>query len=139
MKTYYAIGIKEYSQMNSQELRENFLISNLFINDEFNIYYTHYDRNVIIGCKPVSKEIVISDGKVFNQPYFLSRREMGIINLGGTGRIEVDGQKFELAKTNALYIPMGAKQISFSSITQNDPALFYINCAPAHQGYQIKK
>lgn len=135
MEIRFASSPGETAFMDTEALRRNFLISNLFRADQINLTHSHYDRLIIGGAKPVDKEIHLPVPEELKANYFLERREMGIINVGGSGVIKVDGELFSLDKLDALYIGRGKKEISFSSINAAEPALFYILSAPAHQNY----
>ncbi|KEZ93368.1 5-keto-4-deoxyuronate isomerase, partial [Nonlabens ulvanivorans] len=103
-----------------------------------NLVYTHYDRYIAGGAVP-TKPLKLETIDPLKADNFLDRREMGIINVGATGTVEVDGTKYELAHKDALYIGMGAKDVIFHSVDASDPAKFYINSAPAHQSYPTQK
>ncbi|MVN22563.1 5-dehydro-4-deoxy-D-glucuronate isomerase [Mucilaginibacter arboris] len=126
---------KETSQMNTQELRSNFLVQNLLVNDEVKLVYSHYDRVIIGGAKPVTKPLKLENHPELRAEYFLERREIGIINVGGTGQVEADGQTFDLEKLSCVYLGKGTKDVTFKSNSLADPAVFYLLSAPAHQTY----
>ena len=84
---------------------------------------------------PVNKEVILEAGEELRAEYFLQRREMGVINIGGTGTITIDGKKYSVLHKEAMYIGMGAKEISFASQDASNPAKFYLNSAPAHTSY----
>lgn len=133
MDTRYAVSKKEYSRMNTAELRENFLIENLFEADKINLTYSHIDRIIAGGAMPVNRELVIEDGGELGAKYFLERREMGVINIGGEGTVTVDGETYPMKKYDCIYIGMGTKNVTFRSSNGENPALYYINCTPAHR------
>lgn len=136
----YAIGPNEYKTLDTNGLRENFLIEKLFIEDDVHFVYTHYDRYMAGGAFPVNKKVKLDTIEpLLKEPYFLSRRELGIINVGGNGHVEVDGEIFELKNKEALYIGKGAKEVYFSSDNPQSPARFYLNSTPAHHSYPTKK
>lgn len=136
----YAIGPNEYKSLDTKELRENFLIEKLFVEDDIHFVYTHYDRYMAGGAFPVNNKIKLETIEpLLKEPYFLSRRELGIINVGGPGQVEVDGEVFELKNKEALYIGKGAKEVFFSSENPESPAKFYLNSTPAHHSYPTKK
>lgn len=130
---------KETSEMNTEELRANFLVQNLMDNDEVNLVYSHYDRMIIGGAKPVTKTIKLENHPELRAEYFLERREIGIINVGGAGQVEADGVTFDLEKLTCVYLGKGTKNVVFKSTDPADPALFYLLSAPAHQTYPSKK
>jgi 5-keto 4-deoxyuronate isomerase len=139
MDNRFAISPNEARQMDTAALRKAFLIENIFTNDALNLTLTHYYRFIAGGAMPVSKSIALPNPDKLKAQYFLERREMGIINVGGKGIITVDGQAYELDFKEALYIGKGAKDVSFASANKTQPAKFYINSAPAHHSYPTKK
>lgn len=102
--------------------------------------YSHIDRIIVGGILPVSKAVSIGNevGKQLGVSYFLERRELGAINIGGPGLIVVDDQTYEIGNEEALYVGKGAKEVQFSSIDSANPAKFYYNSAPAHTTYPNK-
>lgn len=135
----YATGPAEVAQMNTTGLRKNFLIERIFEAGKINLVLSHYDRYIAGGAMPVSKKITLPNPSDLRAAYFLERREMGIINVGGKGSVTVDGKKIDLGFKEALYIGKGNKEIVFSSDSNESPAKFYINSAPAHHAYPVKK
>jgi 4-deoxy-L-threo-5-hexosulose-uronate ketol-isomerase len=130
---------KETKQMTTAELRENFLCSDLVNDDKLALIYSHYDRMIIGGAKPVSKTVVLENHPELRSEFFLERREMGIINVSGKGIVQADEEKYEMQKLDCLYLGKGRKEISFSSAEKNDPAVFFLLSAPAHQAYPNSK
>jgi 4-deoxy-L-threo-5-hexosulose-uronate ketol-isomerase len=135
----YAVSPNEVKQMDTSLLRTNFLIENLFESDVINLTLSHYDRYIAGGVMPISAEVPLSNPDYLKANYFLERREMGIINVGGNGQVLVDGQPINLEFKEALYIGKGAKHVIFSSEDPANPAKFYINSAPAHHTYPTIK
>ena len=136
----YAIGPNEYKSLDTKGLRENFFIEKLFIEDNIHFVYTHYDRYMAGGAYPVNQKLKLETIEpLLKESYFLSRREIGIINVGGSGHVEVDGEVYELKNKEALYIGKGAKEVFFSSENPESPAKFYLNSTPAHHSYPTKK
>jgi len=127
----YASNPVDARKYDTQEIRDQFLIDNLFSKDEINVTYSMYDRYIVGGIMPVSKTLKLETIPYLKSENFLDRRELGIVNVGGKGTVTVDGEAFELNKKEALYVGMGAKEVTFSSNEENS-ALFYINSAPAH-------
>jgi len=123
---------KETLGMNTEELRENFLIQHLMKDDEVKLIYSHYDRVVVGGIKPVKKSLGLPNHNELKADYFLERRELGIINVGGSGIIVAEGKEYLVDKLDCLYLGKGTKDISFKSQFKKDPALFYLLSAPAH-------
>ena len=127
----------EVKAMDTQSLRNNFLIQKLMIDDEIKLMYSHYDRVIVGGVKPVAKSIELPNEAELRADYFLQRREIGIINVGGSGNITVDGQSYYINKLDCLYIGKGSQSVIFSSADKNNPAIFYLLSAPAHQTYPV--
>lgn len=130
---------KETSRMNTEELRANFLAQNIIQDDLVKTVYSHYDRVIIGGAKPVNQTLKLENHPELRAEYFLERRELGIINVGGAGKVEADGAAFDLEKLSCLYLGKGTKEVSFSSINPNQPAVFYLLSSPAHQTYPAQK
>ncbi|SUJ15416.1 4-deoxy-L-threo-5-hexosulose-uronate ketol-isomerase [Sphingobacterium spiritivorum] len=136
----YAIGPQESKTLDTAGLRKNFLIEKLFDADQIHFVYTHYDRYMAGGAMPVSGKIKLDTiPELLKEEYFLSRRELGIINVGGKGSVEIDGTVYELDYKEALYIGKGNKEIFFSSEDAQKPAKFYMNSTPAHRSFPTKK
>ena len=135
MELRTAASPKDVKYYTTQRLREEFLIQNLFVADEIKLVYSHIDRIITGAATPVSKTLELTAGDELRAEYFLQRREMGVINVGGTGVITIDGKQYELAYKDGMYIGMGARDISFSSKDSSAPAKFYLNSAPAHKAY----
>lgn len=135
----FAISPEEVKQMNTAQLREHFLIENIFEAGKVHLTLSHYDRFIAGGIMPLGEKIELPNPEKLKANYFLERRELGIINVGGTGTIIADYVRFEIGFKEALYIGQSTKKVVFSSSDQNNPAKFYINSAPAHHAYPSKK
>ena len=135
MELRTAVSPRDVKHYTTERLREEFLISNMFPADEIRLVYSHIDRIITGGIMPVQKTLVLTAGEELRAQYFLERREMGVINIGGTGIIVIDGKEYTGAHKERMYIGMGAKDISFSSVDVENPAKFYMNSAPAHASY----
>lgn len=135
----YASSPDAVKQYDTTQLRKEFLIENLFESDALNLVYSHYDRFITGGVIPTSKAIELETIDPLKAAYFLERRELGIINIGDTGIITVDGTEYILNHREALYIGQGNKNVKFSSKSSKTPAKFYLNSTPAHKAYPIKK
>src|SRR5690606_2100254 len=136
----YAIGPNEAKGLDTQGLRDNFLIETIFEADKIHFVHTHYDRYMAGGAMPVAGKLQLETIEaLLKEPYFLSRRELGIINVGGDGQVEVDGTVYDIAHKEALYIGKGAKEVYFSSNSANNTAKFYLNSTPAHHSYPTKR
>lgn len=127
--------------LDTQGLRNEFLVEKVFVADEYTMVYSHIDRIIVGGIMPITKTVSVGGevGKQLGVSYFLERRELGVINIGGAGTITVDGQCYEIGHRDALYVGKGAKEVVFASIDTGTPAKFYYNCAPAHTTYPTKK
>lgn len=130
---------KETSRMNTAELRENFHIPGLMQDDQVKLVYSHYDRVIVGGAKPVAKAVELPNHPELRADYFLERRELGIINVGGDGVVEADGEKFSLRKLDCLYLGKGVKKVSFTSNDAKAPAVYYLLSSPAHATYPTRK
>lgn len=137
-ETRYASSPKAVKQYDTEQLRDEFLIDDLMQSGKIKFTYTHYDRYIAGGAVPTS-DLKLETIDPLKADYFLERREMGIINVGGDGSIMVDGETYKVNHKDALYIGMGAKDVTFKSNDSNNPAKFYINSAPAHKTYPTKK
>src|SRR5690242_13336068 len=135
----YAAGPSEVKNMDTAALRSNFLIENIFLPGTVRWVYTHYDRYMAGGAMPAGEPLILEAIDPLKAAYFLERRELGIINTGGEGTVETEGEKFELGYKEALYIGQGNRKVVFSSKDKNRPAKFYLNAAPAHTAYPAKK
>lgn len=126
---------KETAQMNTEVLRENFLIETLFTPNQIEWVYSHYDRVLTGGAMPLERTITLQTHDALKAAYFLERRELGIINVGGKGRIMADGVMFELDKLGCLYLGKGTQNVIFSSQNVENPARFFLLSSPAHHTY----
>jgi 4-deoxy-L-threo-5-hexosulose-uronate ketol-isomerase len=143
MQTYFesrfALSPNEGKQLDTQALRDNFLMEKLFEADAIHLTLSHYDRYIFCGVMPVNETVLLSNPENLKANYFLERRELGIINVGGKGTVVADGTSYEIDFKEALYLGKGIKEVSFASADANTPAKFYINSAPAHHTYPSKK
>lgn len=139
MEVRFQNSPKETAAMNTAELRSNFLIEDLMKDDQIKLVYSHYDRVIVGGVKPRSKVLQLETHSELRADYFLERRELGIINVGGAGLVKADGQQYELNKLDCVYLGKGMQQVSFESRDSKQPAIFYLLSAPAHQSYPATK
>jgi 4-deoxy-L-threo-5-hexosulose-uronate ketol-isomerase len=139
MQIYQAISQKEAQSFDTEQLRDNFLIESVFQKNEISLSYTHYDRVILGGAMPSDSELILPTYDNLKSDYFLERREIGIINVGGDGEISVDGVNFSLSKLDALYIGKGSQSVTFKSLTFENPAQFFLLSAPAHHTYPTRK
>lgn len=122
--------VKHYT---TERLREEFFIEKVFYEDEIRLVYSHIDRIITGAAMPVKGTLRLEAGAELRASYFLERREMGVINIGGEGVISVDGREYTVAHRNGMYIGMGSREVTFASKDPKEPAKFYINSAPAHR------
>lgn len=135
MELRTAASPKDVKYYDTQRLREEFLIQDLFVPGEIKMVYSHIDRIITGAAVPMKENILLTAGEELRAKYFLERREMGVINIGGNGIITVDGREYDVNFKEGMYIGMGAKEISFTSQDTKNPAKFYFNSAPAHKSY----
>ncbi|GAL79947.1 4-deoxy-L-threo-5-hexosulose-uronate ketol-isomerase [Algibacter lectus] len=135
----YAASPQDVKSYDTTRLRDEFLIDNLMSPDEVNLVYSHYDRFISGSAVPVKEALTLEAIDPLKADYFLERRELGIINIGGSGTVTVDGTVYELDNREALYVGKGNKEVVFASKSANEPALFYLNSTPAHKAYPNKK
>ncbi len=136
MEMRYPVHQDQVKRMTTDEIRDNFHIGGLFAPDALNLVYTHIDRVIVGGAMPVKETVVLAaDKHELAADYFLERREVGIINVGGVGTINVEGESFTLAKRDGLYVGKGNQEVVFHSADANDPAQFFLFSAPAHAAY----
>jgi 4-deoxy-L-threo-5-hexosulose-uronate ketol-isomerase len=142
MDIRYSTGKEPFKTLNTEQLREEFLIQNIFIENDVTSTYSHVDRIVTLGAMPTNKEIALDKNinamSDFGVNFFLERRELGIINIAEKGLVKVDGKEFILNHYDALYLPMGTKEVLLSSLDSKNPAKFYMNSTPAHIAYELK-
>lgn len=142
MDIRYSAHPNDVKRYTTQELRDEFLIENLYRPDQVVAVYSHVDRMVTLGCMPVKESVSIDKGidvwANFGTHYFLERREVGMFNIGGAGTVAVDGTVYELGYKDCLYITMGAREVHFASADPEKPAKFYMVSAPAHRSYETR-
>ncbi len=134
----YAHHPNDVKKYTTEEIREHFLIPDIFIEDQVKLVYSMYDRFIIGGIYPVNHALTLEPTTDLKAEFFLERRELGIINVGGKGKVTVDGTQYELNNKEALYIGKGNKEIIFDKLNNEQP-LFYFNSAPAHHAFPTKK
>ena len=139
MEVRNAANSKDVKHYTTDRLREEFLIQNLFTKDNSRMVYSHIDRIITAGFMPVYGELKLEAGKELAADYFLQRREMGCINIGGAGVITIDGTEYQMNPRDGIYVGMGNKEISFRSVDSENPAKFYVSSCPAHKEYPIVK
>jgi 4-deoxy-L-threo-5-hexosulose-uronate ketol-isomerase len=139
METRQASNSKDVRNYTTQRLREEFHIANLFTKDNIRMVYSHFDRIITAGLMPVFQVLKLEGGKELASEYFLQRREMGCINVGGKGTITVDGIPYEMNPRDGIFIGLGNKEITFESADPENPAKFYVSSCPAHTSHPICK
>jgi 4-deoxy-L-threo-5-hexosulose-uronate ketol-isomerase len=135
----YAVHPADFKNYDTMKLRKEFLIENIFISDEISLVYSMYDRYIAGGAMPVEKALKLEATDDLKADYFLERREMGIINVGGNAEIEAGGAVYKIGFKEALYLGKETKNVVFKSVDRLKPAKLYINSAPAHHKYPSKK
>ena len=130
-----ARSTREVAQMNTEALREAFLVTGLFESNQIHLTYSHYDRMILGGIMPASEILTLQAPAELRAENFLDRREIGIINLGGAGHISSSEGTFTLQKMDCLYLGKGTNNVQFSSISADNPARFFLLSAPAHHAY----
>ncbi len=135
MDIRYSHHHEDVKHYDTETLRRHFLITDLFTPGEAKLTYSHYDRIIVGGIMPTDKPVPLEAGKAIASEYFLERREMGVINIGGPGFITLDGTKYELSNSDGIYVGKGVKEIQFESKEAGQPAKFYMNSGTAHESY----
>ena len=127
--------VKNYD---TDRLRHDFLIQDVFVPGEIKTIYSQIDRIIVGSATPTDKALKLAAGDELRAAYFLERREMGVINIGGKGSITLDGVRYDFDYKDGIYIGMGTKDIVFESVDASNPAKFYFNSAPAHKTYPTR-
>lgn len=139
MQIRFQSSPKEVKGMSTAELRENFLVPELMKADTLTLVYSHYDRVIIGGVQPLQQSVPLHNEAELRADYFLERREMGVINVGGAGIVIADGVRYELDKLNIVYLGKGTKEVSFASASAATPANFFLMSTTAHHSYPNRK
>jgi 4-deoxy-L-threo-5-hexosulose-uronate ketol-isomerase len=135
MRLYQMADAVRYGLMNTEELRETFLLEGMFEPGEIEFAYVDLDRTVIGSAVPVTETLGLETEPELRAEYFLERRELGVLNVGGAGSVVVDGMSFEMGKLDCLYVGRGNRVVTFSSKNSSEPAYFYLLSYPAHAEY----
>ncbi|MDC9819808.1 5-dehydro-4-deoxy-D-glucuronate isomerase [Pectobacterium polonicum] len=141
MQVRQSIHSDHAKQLDTAGLRREFLIEQIFSADAYTMTYSHIDRIIVGGIMPVHRAVTIGTevGKQLGVSYFLERRELGAINIGGAGIVTIDGERYDVGNEEAIYVGMGVKDVQFTSADAANPAKFYYNSAPAHTAYPTRK
>ena len=139
LDTRYANHPEDSKHYTTEELRKHYLMETVFVADEVNLMYSHVDRVIAGGVMPVETEVKLEGCKELGSEFFLERRELGLINIGGSGKIVLDGVEYKMAPKDGLYVGMGVIEITFMSDSAENPAKYYVNSAPAHVAYPTVK
>ena len=138
MQVKYASNPLDVKNYDTQRLRSEFIFQSVFKPDSVGLAYSYQDRFIVGGVMPINQSVLLGNPAELRSGFFLERREMGIINVGGPGKIVADNQVFEVDFKDSLYLGRGVKSVEFTSIHENTPALFYLNSAQAHKEYPNK-
>lgn len=142
MDIRYSTGKEPFKRMTTEELRDEFLITNMFNADDISAVYSHVDRIVTMGAMPVKEKVNLEKNidpwKNFGVTYVLERRELGTINIGGAGKVVADGVEYQMNHWDGLYLPMGTKKVEFVTDNPEEPAKFFICTTPAHTPKPIR-
>lgn len=140
MQVKQAIHSEHAKTLDTAGLRSQFLVESVFEQDALSLTYSHIDRIIVGGAWPASRpvEVPASLGKAMGVSHLLERRELGAINVGGDGWVEVDGMRHTVRREEAIYVGQGAQALTFGSEDSRHPAKFYLNCAPAHTRYPTR-
>lgn len=139
MEIKYAIHPEDVKSYDTSRLRKEFHSEKIMVEDTIQLIYTHYDRFIYGGICPANKKLSLPTYDELKSEYFLERRELGIVNTGGKGKITVDGEGYDLENLDVLYVGKGKKELVFESADPKDPAKFYVNSNPAHKEYPTVK
>ena len=135
METRYAHAPEDIRHYSTEQLRKEFLVEEVFVPGDIRLTYTHNDRMIFGGVTPTTEPLEIVLSTELGVDYFLERRELGVINIGGPGYITINGNKEEMKKQDGYYIGMGTKEVKFESQDASNPAKFYVSSVPAHHTY----
>ncbi|MBN2520105.1 MAG: 5-dehydro-4-deoxy-D-glucuronate isomerase [Bacteroidales bacterium] len=134
----HAVHFEDFKSYDTKKIRDHFLVEKIFESGKINMVYTHYDRLIIGGAMPVNTNLLLDSIDAVKSEFFLQRREMGIINVGGEGIILAGNTEYRLNYRDSLYLGKGTKTVEMKSVDKNSPAKFYFNSAPAHKEFPIK-
>ena len=138
LETRYSTHPEDSRHYTTDEIRDHYLVEEVFLPEEANFVYSHNDRIIAGGIMPVNDSVILGVGKELGVEFFFQRREGGIINIGGAGQVKLDGQVFDMDQYDGLYIGMGTKDVEFISMDKENPAKYYFNSAPAHHSFPTR-
>ncbi|WOO87083.1 5-dehydro-4-deoxy-D-glucuronate isomerase [Mollicutes bacterium LVI A0039] len=133
MKKYYSTHPSDFKKYDTKEVREKYLLDNLFSHGEVVLNYSFDDRIIVGSVVPTDTVLELGVVEELRSDFFLERRELGMINIGGNGYVVIDGEKFTMNNSDGFYVSMGTKELSFGSDDAANPAKFYINSSPSHK------
>ena len=139
MQTRYGVHFNHFRTFTTDQTRDEFLATGLMIGGQVQLVYSHYDRFIFGGAVPTDAALDLPNDDDLRAEYFLERRELGVLNLGGAGTVLVDGTEYALERFDCLYVGRGSRSVSFRSNSSDEPAHFYLNSAPAHHTYPTTK
>lgn len=141
MQIRQSVHSEHFRALDTAGLRRELLVEGLFVPDQMALTYSHVDRIIVGGVMPVRQAVAFDAelAKRIGAEYFLARRELGLINIGGPARVRVDGEDFALETREALYVGAGTREVSFRSVDADHPAQLYLNSAPAHCPFPSRK
>jgi len=135
----YATNPVDFKSYDTERIRNQFLVSDIMVPGQIKMVYSHYDRLILGGAVPTGDPLLLETIDTLKADYFLQRREIGIINVGGKGIVEIDGKAYDLDHKEGIYIGRENVKVVFVSVYKDNPAHFYFNSAPAHRKFPIKK
>lgn len=138
MKVIHSVHPEDFKSYQTQQIRDRFLLENLVQDGAINCVYTHYDRMIVGGAKPIGMPLSLENYDNLRAEYFLERREIGIINVSGDGQVTADGVVYDVNRLDCLYIGKGTKDVKFASKSAEEPAVFFILSSPAHATYPTR-
>tara|TARA_B100000768_G_scaffold182012_1_gene208403 strand:- start:1886 stop:2716 length:831 start_codon:yes stop_codon:yes gene_type:complete len=138
MEFLYTADRERYRRMTTGELRDAYMIKDMFVPGEVSLTYTDVDRGIVGSAVPLEEVLALPIHKELASDHFAQRREIGVINIGSAGSITVDGETYPLDNRDSLYIGRGSKDVGFNSDSAADPAKFYFVSYPAHTAYPTK-
>jgi 4-deoxy-L-threo-5-hexosulose-uronate ketol-isomerase len=135
LETRYSNHFDDVKHYDTETLRKHFLVEDVFVPGEMKLVYSHNDRIIFGGITPTTQALKLEGSKELAATYFLERRELGVINIGGDGFVNVDGKEYAVNHYDAIYVGMGVKEISFTAKDASNPPKFYMNSGTAHKSY----